>query len=110
MPAFQDTYGWIEYRRGNYDEALASLEPAAKGLPEDPLVQYHLGKTYLALERPAEARAALERALEIAGDSPLPQFEDARTILATLPAAQTGTDGSGAAGGSGGQGTSGTTP
>jgi predicted Zn-dependent protease len=87
VPAFQDTYGWIEYRRGNYAEALASLEPAAKGLPDDPLVQYHLGKTYLALERPAEARTAFERALEIAGENPLPQFEDARTILATLPAA-----------------------
>ena len=87
VPAFQDTYGWIEYRRGNYAEALASLEPAAKGLPDDPLVQYHLGKTYLALERPAEARTAFERALEIAGENPLPQFEDARAILETLPPA-----------------------
>lgn len=86
VPAFQDTYGWIEYRRGNYAEALPSLEAAAKGLPGDPLVQYHLGMTYLALERPADARKQLELALEIAGNSPLPQFEEARKTLASLPA------------------------
>jgi len=87
LPAFQDTYGWIEYRRGNYKEALASLEPAAAGLPQDPLVQYHLGMTYVALERPADARLALERALEIAGASSLPQFIEARKTLESLPAA-----------------------
>ena len=82
---FQDTYGWIEYRRGNYEDALASLEPAAAGLPNDPLVQYHLGMTYVGLGRPAGAREALARALEIAGDSPLPQFDTARETLEGLP-------------------------
>ncbi|OED46748.1 hypothetical protein AB838_18815 [Rhodobacteraceae bacterium (ex Bugula neritina AB1)] len=84
VPAFQDTYGWIAYRRENYEEALEYLAPAAKGLPEDPLVQYHLGMTYLALNQVDQARAQLEKALEIAADSPLPQFEDARKALAGL--------------------------
>ena len=83
-PAFQDTYGWIASRRGEYDEALPYLEAAAEGLPEDPLVHYHLGMTYLALDRAEEARAALTRALEIAGDSDLPQFDRAREALAGL--------------------------
>ena len=87
VPAVQDTYGWIEYRRGNYAEALPYLQSAADGLPQEPLVQYHLGMTLAALERPAEARTALERALELAGDSPLPQFRTARETLETLPAA-----------------------
>lgn len=87
VPAFQDTYGWIEYRRGNFEEALASLEPAAAALPQEALVQLHLGMTYAALDRPEEARATLTRALEIAGDSPLPAFEEARKVLQTLPAA-----------------------
>ena len=81
VPAFQDTYGWIEYRRGNYDEALARLEPAAAGLPDDPLVLYHLGMTYHALGRTPAARETLGRALELAGDSPLPQFTEARKLL-----------------------------
>ena len=86
VPAFQDTYGWIAYRRDNFDEALEYLEPAAQSLPNDPLVQYHLGMTYVALEETALARETLTRALEIAGDSPLPQFEMAREALASLPA------------------------
>jgi tetratricopeptide (TPR) repeat protein len=87
LPAFQDTYGWIAHRNGNHDEALTYLEPAAAGLPNDPVVQFHLGMTYLALGRVEDARRQLTRALELAGDSPLPQFETARQTLAGLPAA-----------------------
>ena len=85
VPAFQDTYGWIAYRQGNYDEALEYLRPAAEALATDPLPQYHLGMTYAALGRVAEARRVLTRALELAGDSPLPQFDTARETLAGLP-------------------------
>jgi tetratricopeptide (TPR) repeat protein len=86
VPAFQDTYGWIEYQRGNLDVALDYLEPAAAGLATDPLAQYHLGMTYAGLGRDADARAALTRALDMAGDSPLPQFQQARDTLAGLSA------------------------
>lgn len=84
VPAFQDTYGWISYRRGNLEEALEYLEPAAAALVDDPLVHYHLGTVYAAAGRKADARATLERALEIAGDSPLPQFDKARELLRDL--------------------------
>ena len=84
VPAFQDTYGWIEYRRGNLSEALTYLEPAAAGLPNDAMTQYHLGMVYVGLEQADKARAALQRALDIAGDSPLPQFENARKVLENL--------------------------
>lgn len=84
VPAFQDTYGWIAYRRDNFDEALEYLEPAAAALAEDILAQYHLGMTYAALGRTADAKAQLEKALELGGDSPLPQLERARETLADL--------------------------
>ncbi len=84
VPALQDTYGWIEYRRGNLDEALRYLEPAAKGLPDDPLAQFHLGMAYVGLNRNNEARTSLTRALELAANSPLPQFQTARDALAGL--------------------------
>ncbi|WP_146592063.1 tetratricopeptide repeat protein [Puniceibacterium confluentis] len=86
VPAFQDTYGWIEYLRGNLDEARDYLEPAAAGLGSDALAQYHLGMVYAGLGRDADARDALTRALDLAGDSPLKQFETARETLAGLPA------------------------
>lgn len=84
VPAVQDTYGWIEYRRGNYEEALVYLQNALEGLPDEPLVNYHLGMTLVALDRREEARPHLERAIELAGDSDLPQFTLARETLAGL--------------------------
>ncbi|WP_145108278.1 tetratricopeptide repeat protein [Cereibacter sediminicola] len=83
-PAFQDTHGWIEYRRGNLLEALSNLEPAAAGLPDDPLVQFHLGMTYAGLNRPEEARRQLRRALELSEGRDLPQMQEARRVLAGL--------------------------
>lgn len=84
VPAFQDTYGWIAYRRDNFEEALEYLEPAADALGNDALVQYHLGMTYAALGRTADAKAQLEKSLELAEDSTLPQFQSARETLAGL--------------------------
>ena len=87
VPAFQDTYGWLAYQQGNFDEALTYLEPAAEVLASDPLVQYHLGMTYAALDRPEDARAALARAIEIAGpDTTLPQMQKARETMDSLQA------------------------
>ena len=99
VPAFQDTWGWISYRRGDFEAALASLEPAALGLPDDPMVQYHLGMTYLGLGRPEKAAISLSRAVELAGaDDPRPQIAEARAKLAEIaPAAPEPTDPDGAA-------------
>jgi tetratricopeptide (TPR) repeat protein len=86
IPAFQDTYGWIAHRQGRYEEALTYLEPAAEGLATDPLVQYHLGMTYLALERTDRARVQLERAVRLGADRALPQMQIARETLAGMDA------------------------
>ncbi len=87
LPPFQDTYGWLAYRRGEFQDALDHLEPAAAGMPDDPLVQYHLGMTYLALGRDADALAQLRRAVELAGaEDRRPQFAAARDEIARLEA------------------------
>ncbi len=84
VPAFQDTLGWIAYRRGEHEEALSYLEPAARGLPEDALTQFHLGLTYVALERNADAIDTLTRAVSLGQGSDLPQIAEARRILSEL--------------------------
>lgn len=86
-PAFQDTIGWIEFRRGSPDDALLSIEPAAKKLTTDPMVQLHLGMVYNALGRFDEAKATLTQALQLAGESKLPAFDEARSLLAKLASA-----------------------
>ena len=74
VPAFQDTYGWIAFRRGDLDSALGALEPAAAGLPGDPTVQYHLARTYAALGREDEALAQFRKVIEVVGNGPEPDF------------------------------------
>jgi Flp pilus assembly protein TadD len=86
IPAFQDTYGWIVFRRGDPAAALPHLKSAAQGLPKDPMVQYHLGAAHFALGNRDAAREILSRALDLAAGSPLPQYEEAREYLADLGA------------------------
>ncbi len=88
IPALQDTYGWIAHKRGESETALPYLEAAAKGLPGDALVQYHLGEVYLALSRSKEALDQFRRAVQVAGPSDQrPQIAKARTQIVTLEAA-----------------------
>lgn len=89
-PAMQDTYGWIQHRSGNSEEALSYLEPAARGLPEDPTVQYHLGAVYEALGRPDEALAQMRRAIEKLG--PLGSTELAEEIRGRIAALEASKD------------------
>lgn len=86
VPAFQDTYGWIAFRRGNLDEALSHLEPAAKGLPQDVLTQFHLGMVYDKLGRSADAVRQFEAMLALPGSADMPQAKIARDRLAILKA------------------------
>ena len=86
-PAFQDTYGWIAFLRGDLEDALSHLEPAAEGLPNDPLVQYHLARVYEALDRPADAAEVYERAITILGNNENSAMQDASDRLANARAA-----------------------
>jgi tetratricopeptide (TPR) repeat protein len=76
VPAFQDTYGYVQFRRGNLQEALAYLEPAAAGLPNDPQVQFHLGEVYAGLARSDDALNQMRRALDIAGPLATAEFRE----------------------------------
>lgn len=67
IPAFQDTYGWIQHRSGNSEDAIAYLEPAAAALVDDPTVQYHLGAAYEGVGRREEALAQMQKAIAIIG-------------------------------------------
>jgi predicted Zn-dependent protease len=91
-PALQDTYGWIALRKGQTEEALQHLEPAAAGLPEDPIVQYHLAVAYEKAGRIPEAIERFRQAVDLAGPADTrQQFQTAReeiVRLSELPAAQ----------------------
>lgn len=85
VPAFQDTYGWLAFRRGDLETALTYMEDAAEGMPQDPIVQYHLAEVYAALKRSQDAIAAYQQTVTVAAESdPRPQIELARQQLARL--------------------------
>jgi len=87
-PAFQDTYGWILYQRGDYERALQPLKSAAKGIPNNPVVLFHLGMLYAALEKDQEAISALSTATQLFKGTNFPQAEVAASTLETLKAKQ----------------------
>ena len=62
VPNFKDTLGWLNYRRGDYRNAIPLLEDAADALPNTALVHYHLGMSYLAVAQSEKALEQLKKA------------------------------------------------
>jgi tetratricopeptide (TPR) repeat protein len=81
-PRISDTLGWILYKRGIYQQALALLKESAAKLPGNPQVQYHLGMAYLQVGDKDNAR----KALAAAANSPasFQGKDEARKTLAGL--------------------------
>jgi tetratricopeptide (TPR) repeat protein len=64
--SYLDSLGWVEFRQGYFDQALADLLLAAKNMDrEDPIVFEHIGDTYLKLHRVPEALESWQRALAL---------------------------------------------
>jgi len=92
-PAAVDTLGYVYYRAGRFEEALAELQRAVAPAEKRPgrvapVHAYHLGLVLQALDRKDEAANAFQRALASGED--FPEAEDARrrleSVLATTPA------------------------
>ena len=81
-PRVSDTLGWILYKRGVYQNALALLKESAAKLGDNPQVQYHLGMVYAQLGDQANARKALNAAIGSPAD--FQGKDEARKTLAAL--------------------------
>jgi tetratricopeptide (TPR) repeat protein len=77
-----DTAGWVQFKRGDYSQALPVLQRAAQLMPQSHEVHYHLGMAELRSGQADRARSDLETAL--AGSSRFFGEEDARAALASL--------------------------
>ena len=61
--SFLDSLGWVEFRKGRFDQALADLLRAAKNMDhEDAVVFEHIGDVYLKLNRVPQALEAWQKA------------------------------------------------
>ena len=63
------------------------MEPAARGLSNEALVQYHLARVYEALERPSDAAKYYLLAMELLGERENEAMSDVAERLATVQAA-----------------------
>ncbi len=64
--SYLDSLGWVEFRKGKFDQALTDLLRAAKTAErDDPVVFEHIGDTYLKLNRIPEALEAWQKALTL---------------------------------------------
>lgn len=85
VPAFMDTYGWIQHLNGDNETALPYLEGAAAALPNDPMVQLHLGLVQDALGQVDAAKEQLKKGLDILpADRQAQTITQARDVLAKL--------------------------
>ena len=87
-PALVDTLGWAYYRTGDYAKALQFLEVASSGADQVAQLRYHLGMAYLKNGNPVQARAELEKALELAKQD-FVGIDEARATLEELQATST---------------------
>ncbi|MBT9611976.1 MAG: tetratricopeptide repeat protein [Burkholderiales bacterium] len=62
-PAVQDTYGWILILSNDTGKGLPLLEQAARGMPSDPTVLYHLGAALIKAGKAEEGKRYVQRAL-----------------------------------------------
>ncbi|WP_240722453.1 tetratricopeptide repeat protein [Poseidonocella sp. HB161398] len=58
-----DSLGWVYFRLGRYEEAVAPMESAAEIMAIDPVINDHLGDVYWAVGRKLEAQFMWRRAL-----------------------------------------------
>ena len=64
VPAFLDTAGWVQYRLGNYAQAVSLLGAAVQGGAEGAIYHYHLGMAYFKSDLKAQAKEQLRLALK----------------------------------------------
>ena len=79
-----DTVGWVRFKRGEYQDALPTLERAMEQAPDSKQIRFHLAMTQLRLGLRDRARTNLEAALT--GSDNFEGAEEARTVLASLKA------------------------
>lgn len=67
-PAVIDSLGWLQYRRGNIEEALIHLRKAMRSMP-DPEIAAHLGEVLWVAEKHDEARKVWQEGLALEPNS-----------------------------------------
>ena len=82
QPVFLDTIGWVNYKLGDYQNAITYLKQAVEKNPELSVFNYHLGMAYKMSGDKAQAKVYLEKSL--ADNKPFKQKKLAKAALQDL--------------------------
>ena len=77
--AVMDTLGWAYYLKGRYLSAISELQDSVELVPDNPVINFHLGMAYFKNNQPDVAREYLEKALKL--DQNFEGAEEARQFL-----------------------------
>ncbi len=66
--AIIDSLGWVYYKKGNYQLALAELLRANELVPDDPTIAEHIGDTYISLKEYSKAFPYYEKSIQLEND------------------------------------------
>lgn len=91
VPQFLDTLGRIYYLKGEYADAVSYLRPAAEGMPNVAVAQFHLGMAYKKMERVELATDFLEKAKMLADGKEFAQREELLLALKELSSVEADT-------------------
>lgn len=64
----RDSLGWVFYKLGDFDRAVAELEKAVELTPDDPTIYEHLGDVYMKINKYQGALISYSRALNLYKD------------------------------------------
>ena len=81
-PNVADTVAWILFKKGQYRNALPLLQESAGKLPNQPVLQFHLGMVHYMLGQEEPARVALQKTADASAD--FPEKNEARQRLSLL--------------------------
>jgi tetratricopeptide (TPR) repeat protein len=79
-----DTLGFVKLKQGAAEEAVGLFERALSRQPDYATARYHLGLALIEKGEPVAARQALEQAL----NTPFPEQQEARRVLANIDGAE----------------------
>lgn len=64
-PNVVDTLGWVHYKSGSYNRAISLFESCVAKVPKNAIFHYHLGMAYLKSGDSTQARASLQKSLDL---------------------------------------------
>jgi len=68
LPQFQDTYGWAEFKKGDFKTAISVLEAVQTQMQDSSAFHYHLGMSYAANGEADKAAEQYKKALALEPD------------------------------------------